>query len=102
MADILERSIHRATTNGLVFREHRIQLYRVGDSPRSLCLAGTPPPRTARSIAASARPAQLPLHRVGSPGPRRRDTRSAACVRALRGVWGPHRGDTCVAFAVIA
>ncbi len=51
---------------------------------------------------ASAHPAQLPLHRVGGPGPRRRVTRTAACLRIFRGLWGRHCGDTCVAFAAIA
>ena len=54
------------------FREHRIQLHRVGNRHRSIYLAGTPPPATGRSVAASAHPAQLPLHRVGISGPRRR------------------------------
>ena len=48
-----------------------------------------------------ARPAQLPLHRVGSAGSGRRVTRSAAYFRAFRGLWGHHCGDTCVVFAAI-
>src|SRR5215468_750483 len=46
------------------FRQHRIQLDRVGIGRRPIYLAGTPPPATGRSVAASAHPAQLPLRRV--------------------------------------
>ena len=70
--------IHHATTNDLVFHKHRIQLDRVGDSRRSIYLAGTPPPAAGRSVAASAYPAQLPFHRAVNAGSRRRVTRSAA------------------------
>src|SRR5262249_19768338 len=70
MAGILKRRHYRATTNDLVFREHRIQPHRVGDRHRSIYLAGTPPPATGGSVAASAHPAQPPLHRVGIPRPR--------------------------------
>ena len=94
--------LYHATTNDLVFREHRIQLHRVGDSHRSIHLAGTPPPATSRSLAASADPAQLPLHRTGIPGSRRRVTRSANCLRAFRCLRGHHCGDTGDAFTAIA
>ena len=43
----------------------------MGDSRRSIYLGGTPPPGTGRSVAASAHPAQLPIHPVISPGPGR-------------------------------
>ena len=69
---------------------------------RPIHLAGTPTPATGRSVAASAHPAQLPFHRVGIPGPRRRVARSAVCLRAFRGLRGHHCGDTRVAFAAIA
>ena len=72
------------------------------DSHRSIYLAGTPRPRTGRSVAASAHAAQLPLHRVGIPRPGRRFTRSAARLRAFCGLWGHYCCDTCVAFATIA
>jgi hypothetical protein len=64
----------------LVPLRRMVFLLRVGDSHRSIYLDGTPPPGTGRSIAASAYPAQLPLHRVGNAGPRRRLTRPAACL----------------------
>jgi len=57
--EFLERKIHHATTNDLVFREHRIQFDHVGDSDCSIHLAGTPPQGTSRSIAASAHPASF-------------------------------------------
>jgi hypothetical protein len=69
LLEFQEGGIHRATTDDLVFREHRIQLHRVGDRRRSIYLAGTPPPSTGRSVAAVAYPAQFPLHWIGSPGP---------------------------------
>jgi len=68
MAGTLKRRQYHATTEYLVFREHRIQLDRVGDRHRSIYLAATPLSATGRSIAASAHPAQLPLHRAGVPG----------------------------------
>ena len=40
MAGILKRRHYRASTNDLVFREHRIQPHRVGDRHRSKYLAG--------------------------------------------------------------
>jgi hypothetical protein len=83
------------------FCEYRIQLHCVGDSYRSIYLAGTPPPATGRSVTASAHPAQLPIHRVGIPGSRCRVTRAAACLRAFSGLWGHHCGNACVAFAAI-
>jgi len=60
----------------------------MGNSHRSICVAGTPPPRTGRSVAASSHPAQLPLHRVSIPGYWRRVTRFATGLRAFRGLWG--------------
>jgi hypothetical protein len=51
---------------------------------------------------ASAHPAQLPLHRVGIPGPRRGVTRFAVRLRAFRGLWRHHCSDTRVALAAIA
>src|SRR5215467_14493806 len=99
MVEILKRRHSRAPTDDLVFRKHRIQFDSVGDSHRSIHLAGTPPPTTARSVAAFAHPAQLPLPRAGIPGAGCRITRSTACFCAFRGLWGHHRRDTCVAFA---
>jgi hypothetical protein len=55
---------------------------------RPLHLAGTPPLTTGRSVAASAYPAQLPLHRAGNAGPRRGVARSAFRLRAFRGAYG--------------
>ena len=52
------------------FRQHRIQLDRVGNGRGPIYLAGTPPPAADRSITASAHAAQLPLHRVSISGPR--------------------------------
>ena len=46
------------------FTSIAFQLHRVGDCRRSVCLAGTPLPAAGRSVAASARRAQLSLHRV--------------------------------------
>jgi len=48
--DSAKGDIHRATTDDLVFREHRIQLDRLGDSHRSIYLAGTSPPGTAEAL----------------------------------------------------
>jgi len=51
MAGILDKGeIHRATTDDLVFREHRVQLYCVGDSYRSIYLAGASPPGRAEAL----------------------------------------------------
>src|SRR5215510_11517681 len=102
MAEILKGEVHHATTDDLVFRKYRIQPRRVGRSDRSIYLAGTPPARTGRSLTAPARPAQLPLHRVSIPRPRRRVTRSAAGLCASRGLWRHYCGHTCVVFAAIA
>ena len=60
------------------------------------------PPTTRRSVTAPANPAQLPLHRLGISGLRRRIARSAICLRAFRGLWGFHCGYTRVNFAAIA
>jgi len=46
------------------FRQHRIQLHHVGNRHRPIHLARTSPPTTGRSVAASAHPPQLPLHRA--------------------------------------
>src|SRR5579864_8161269 len=51
--------------------EHRIQRNRVGNRRGTLHLAATPSSRTVRGPATSARPPQLPLHRVGVSGPGR-------------------------------
>src|SRR5262245_38763648 len=102
MAEILTRSHYRATTKYLVLREPRLQPHRVGDRHRSTYLAGTPPPATRGSVAASAHPAQLPLHRVGIPRPGRRFTRSAARLRAFCGLWGHYCSDTRVVFNAVA
>ena len=64
MAGILKRRHYHVTAID-VFREHRIQPHRVGDSRRSIYLAGTPPSATGRRVAASAHPSQLPFHRAG-------------------------------------
>src|SRR5215469_12833978 len=46
------------------FRQHRIQLDRVGNGRRPIYLAGPPHPATDRSLAASAHPPQLPIPRA--------------------------------------
>src|SRR5262249_31823470 len=84
------------------FRQHRLQLDRVGNDRCAIYLAGTPPSVARRSVAASAHLAQLSLCRVGISGARSRVTRSAVCLRALRGLWRPHCGDTCLTCADIA
>jgi len=88
--------IYAITT--LFFRQHRIQLYRVGNRCRSIHLAGTPSPATGRSVAASAHPAQLPLHRVSISGARGRVARPALCLRAVGGLWGHY----CAILALLA
>ena len=86
----------------MLFREHRVQFHRVGDHRRTTYLAETLPPTTTRSVTAFANLAQLPLYRLGISGLRRRIARSAICLRAFRGLWGFHCGDTRVNFAAIA
>src|SRR5580704_6788167 len=54
--------------------EHRIQRDRVGDGYGTLHLAATAPSTTVGGVATAAHPPQLPLHRLGLPGPRRRVT----------------------------
>ena len=57
---------------------------------------------TGRSVATAAHPAQLPVHRIGLPGPARGVARSPVCLRAFRGLWGPHCSDTRIVGAAIA
>src|SRR6185312_7445859 len=86
----------------LLFREYCLQLHRVGDRHVAIHLAATSPPATVRGAAASSHPAQLPLRRLGVPGPGRRIARSAVRLRACRRLRGYRCGDTRVAFAGIA
>ena len=69
---------------------------------RPIHLAGTTVPATGPGLAASAHPAQLPLHRAGIPGSGRRVARFAVSLRAFRGLWRHRCGDTRVDFAAMA
>src|SRR5215831_4186791 len=80
------------------FRQHRVQPHRLG----SIHLAGTPPPATGRSVAASAHPPQLPLHRVSISRARSGVARPALCLRAVGGLCGHHCGNTRLACPDIA
>ena len=62
------------------FRQHRIQLDRMGIGRRPIYLAGIPPPSTGRSLAPSAHPPQLSLYRVGVSGARCRIAWPAVCL----------------------
>ena len=84
------------------FREHRIQLHRVGDRHRPIRLAGAPPQATGRSLASAARPAQLSLYRFSFPRPGGRVGRPAVRLRAFRSLRRHRCGDTRAAFAVLA
>src|SRR5215467_3210357 len=84
-----------------LFRQHRIQLDRMGIGRRPIYLAGTPPPSTGRSLAPSAHPPQLSLYRVGISGARGRIAWPAVCLRELRGLWRYHCGDPRLAYADI-
>src|SRR5262249_25090325 len=71
----------RDAAASLIRSQHHFQLYRLGDSYRTICLAGAAKPVAHRRPAATAYLAQLPVHWIGLPGAWRRPGGVVRCLR---------------------